>query len=130
MKFSVQQYASALHLAFQDIAPKDHDTIINNFVGILKDNGDLEHYETIVLEYERLDKESRGIKTVEVTAARDATINKELIHELNRIVGKDIDLKTKIDEQVIGGVMVQVDDTLIDASVKGQLNHLKKSLIN
>jgi F-type H+-transporting ATPase subunit delta len=128
MKFSIRQYAEALHLSFQDVAPKDHDTIIDNFLAILKDNGDLEHYETIVLEYERLDKEDRGIKTVEVTAAREATINKELIHELNKIVGKDIDLKKKIDEQLVGGVMVQVDDTLIDASVKGQLGKLKNAL--
>jgi F-type H+-transporting ATPase subunit delta len=129
MKFSLQQYAQALYESFQDVTPRDHDKIITNFINILKDNGDLEHYEAIVSEYERVDREERGIKQVEVTVARDMEINSSLIKQLNQLVGKDIELRKKVDASLIGGIVIKVEDNLLDASVKGQLNKLKDNLI-
>jgi F-type H+-transporting ATPase subunit delta len=52
------------------------------------------------------------------------------ISELNALVGKNLELKKKIDESLIGGVTIKVDDTLIDASVKSQLDKLKNTLSN
>jgi F-type H+-transporting ATPase subunit delta len=46
------------------------------------------------------------------------------------MVGKNLELKKKIDESLIGGVTIKVDDTLIDASVKSQLDKLKNTLSN
>jgi F0F1-type ATP synthase delta subunit len=41
-----------------------------------------------------------------------------------------VELKKKIDENVIGGVVVKVDDQMLDASVKNNLAQLKKELTN
>ena len=38
------------------------------------------------------------------------------------------EIKTRVDESIIGGVVVRVDDTLIDASVRTQLNNLNNNL--
>lgn len=130
MKYSVKQYVQGLYEALQDTKTTDHDQVINNFVEVLKSNGDLDYYEKIVTAYEAYDKEVKGIKQVEVTTAKDAVVNEKLISHLNELVGKDVELKKKIDESLIGGVTVKVDDTLIDASVKSQLNKLKNTLSN
>lgn len=44
--------------------------------------------------------------------------------------GKAITLTAKVDEKLIGGIVVQVEDKLYDASVSGKLGKLKKELLN
>lgn len=128
MRYTHQQYAQALYESLQDTKPKDHDTIIENFVTVLKNNGDLGEYERIITTYEAYDKEQRGVREVEITTAADATVNKSLLDQLNKLVGKNIDLKRKVDDNLIGGVVIKVEDTLIDASTKRQLEDLENTL--
>ncbi len=129
MRFSHQQYAQALHESLHDVRPQDHDKVIANFIEVLKSNGDLQQYEKIIETYEVYDREQKGIKQVELTTAQPMEANRSIINELNEIVGKDIELKQKVDERLIGGVVVKVDDIMIDGSVKTQLSKLKSSLI-
>ena len=130
MKFTHKQYAQALHEALVETSPKDQDTIIENFIEILKQKGDLAEYEKIVAAYESYDKELKGIIDVEVTTATDASVstNKAFIDELNAIVGKDIAIQHKIDNNLIGGVVIKAGDTLIDGSIKHNLENLHKTL--
>lgn len=128
MKFTVQQYAQALYESFQETKPGDYDKIIDNLLRTLKDNNDLGRYEAIVEAYEDLDRKNRGVKQVELTMAHDLEVNSKIVHQLNDIVGSDVEVQKKVDERLIGGVVLKVEDTLIDGSVKGQLNQLKKNL--
>jgi F-type H+-transporting ATPase subunit delta len=97
-------------------------------VRILAQNGDLGKHEEIDNEFRKLKLESQGIKEAEVTLAKEAQMNHTIIEELNKVVKGKLEIKQKIDESIIGGVVVRVDDTLIDASVKTQLNNLNQSL--
>ena len=128
MKFSAQQYAEALHQTLSETKPGDQDKVINNFVRVLKTNGDLAYYEAIIGAYESLDREIKGIKDVEIATARDVEINNDVINTLNALVGDNAELKRQVDESLIGGIVVKIEDTLIDASVKGQLTKLKNKL--
>lgn len=129
MKFNHRQYAQALHEALADTTPKDQDKVIENFIEVLKAKGDLAEYEKIIAAYEVYDREQRGVTEVEVTTAEGATkVNKSLIDDLNKIVGKDIEVKQKVDSNLIGGVVIRAGDTLIDGSVKNQLDQLQKNL--
>lgn len=128
MKITSSQYAQALFDAVSETAPKDHDKVLDNFVRILAQNGDLGKYDEIDAEYRKLKLESQGVKEAEVTVAKDSEINSGLIHQLNEIIGKKVEIKKQVDESIIGGVVVRVDDTLIDASVRTQLNNLNNSL--
>jgi F0F1-type ATP synthase delta subunit len=95
MKYSVNQYAQALYEALQDTNPKSHDTVIDNFIKTLKANGDLGSYETIVNTYEQYDKQQRGVTEVEITTTTETTINKTLLNELNKLVGKNAEVIQK-----------------------------------
>src|SRR3989344_506022 len=128
MKISSQQYATALLDAVHTTDPKDHDKVLDSFVKILSQNGDLSKINEIEAEYKRAERESKGIKEAEVTVAKDIEINSVLMDSLNKVVGGKVELKKKIDEGIIGGVVVRIDDTLIDASVKGQLDKLNNQL--
>jgi F-type H+-transporting ATPase subunit delta len=127
-KITSKQYAEALFDAVAETAPHDHDKVLDNFVKILAQNGDLGKYDDIDSEFRKLKLESQGIKEAEVTVAREAELNHTIIAELNKVVKGKLELKQKIDESIIGGVVVRVDDTLIDASVRNQLNNLNHQL--
>lgn len=128
MKISSSQYALALYDAVHQTSDADHDIVLDNFVKILAANGDLGKYQEIETEYKRVEREGKGIKEAEVTVAKDIEINSTLMQSLNEIVGNKVEIKKQIDQGIIGGVVVRVDDTLIDASVRGQLNKLNQSL--
>lgn len=119
-----QQYAQALYDAIHEVRPEDQDKVLDNLVKIMAQNGDLGLYDQIEDEYRKLDSKAHGIKEVHVTSANPVS-TKELLKDLNKIVGDKTEVKEKIDKNIIGGVVVRVDDTLIDASVKNSLNHLK-----
>lgn len=128
MAITIQQYAQALHLALQESKPEHVDVVIENLVATLKENNQLEHYEAIISEYEKLSLIAGEITEVEAVFARRATANKGILDELNTIVGPKLEVRSKVDNELVGGMVLRVDDTLIDASVKGQLNNLKKEL--
>ena len=123
-----ETYAKALFAAVIETAPKDHEKVLDNFVKILKDNGDLEIYDQIEQEYLKLERQEKGIKEAEITTAGDVQIKKELLEYLNEYAGKKVEIKNKIDQSLIGGVVIRVDDTLMDASIKNSLNNLKETI--
>lgn len=128
MKFTSKQYAQALYDAVQETAPKDQDKVLDNFVKVLVENGDIGKHSEIEEEYLNLEMKSKGISQAEVTVAKDVEMNSSLINQLNEIVGTKIEVKKKVDAGIVGGVVVRVDDTLIDASVKTQLSNLNSEL--
>ncbi len=128
MRYTHQQYAQALYESFTDTKPKDHNQIIENFILVLKKNGDLGEYEKIIAVFEDYDRSQKGVKEVEVTTAHEGKLSKEVLTHLNKLVGKNIEIKRKVDENIIGGVVIKVDDTLIDGSTKRQLEDLENTL--
>ena len=130
MKLSSAQYAQALHEAIHQTNPKDIEVVMDNFVKVLKQSGDLERFPEIEDVYRKLDQESKGIHQAHVTVAHDIEMNKGIMDDLNKIAGEKLEVTTKVDNEIIGGVIVKVDDMLIDASVKGQLHKLNNSLKN
>jgi F-type H+-transporting ATPase subunit delta len=50
-----------------------------------------------------------------------------LAKALNQATGKQVEVKVVIDPSVLGGVVAQVGDTVIDGSVRSRLDQLKNS---
>ncbi|HEX5429741.1 MAG TPA: ATP synthase F1 subunit delta [Patescibacteria group bacterium] len=130
MKFSALEYARALLDSVTDTDPKELDLVLNNFVEVLAANNDVSLFPEIEQEFHKLELASRGQKLAEVTSAHPLSRENErdIITELNKLVKGDVTLKKKIDEKILGGVVIRLDDQLIDASVKGELDNLKNEL--
>ena len=122
-------YAQALFEAVSEVGPKDHDQVLDNFVRILSQNGDIGRYQEIEQEYQKLSRQAKGVKEVEITTASNVN-SKEIIESLNKIIGGKAEVKQKIDQNLIGGVVVRIEDTLIDASVKNNLEKLRRKIVN
>ena len=125
---TVEQYAQALHQAIEETNPKDHDKVLDNFVKILSENGDIGKYSDIEKEYERLQDKARGIEEVTVTTAQEMQHAKQLIGELNELAGRKLRINHEIDPNLIGGMVIRAGDTLIDASIKRELAELGKAI--
>ena len=51
-----------------------------------------------------------------------------LASALGKATGKDVEVKVIIDPTVLGGLVAQVGDVVIDGSVRNRLEQLKQSL--
>ncbi len=130
MKFSAKQYATALFDALNGAAPNDHDKVLDNFVKLLAKNNDLKKFEEISEEFHKIELKLKGETVAEVTTARplDHDTEKQLVKDLNELVKGKVELKKKVDAGIVGGVIIQMEDTVIDASVKRTLENLKSDL--
>src|SRR3989344_8641719 len=123
MKFSTKQYAQALRDAISDTDPKDLGKVLENFVAVLAENNDIRKFDEIASEFHKLEVTDKGLKLAEVTSAHQLSKQQEheIIEQLNTIVGSKVELKKQVDDRLIGGLVIRVDDSLIDASVKNSL---------
>jgi F-type H+-transporting ATPase subunit delta len=81
--------------------------------------------------YIELADEARGIVKIDVTAAVPLTKDEEtaLAKKLSATTGRIAQLSVTVDPEIIGGLMVRVGDTVIDGSVRGQLEALREKLM-
>lgn len=128
MKYTVKQYALSLYQVLTETNPKDHDFVIDNFIRVLKGNKDLPAYEKIVTEVEQLFGTESITSKIEVTTAKEQSYNEKLLKDLNKYAKQNADIVHKVEPNILGGVVIKVDDTLIDASLKTQLENLREEL--
>ena len=78
-----------------------------------------------------LQDEHLGIANVVVTAASEFTNEQKnvLKNRLEKILNKKVRLNFKTDFELVGGFIAKVGDTLYDASIKHQLELLKKQFL-
>ena len=84
--------------------------------------------ENICEHFAQLYKKHKNIITIEITTAYtiDDEIRNKIIDLLEEIQHKEVELVEKIDENIIGGVVLKLDDRKYDASLKRQLLRLRK----
>lgn len=73
----------------------------------------------------------RGIVPMTLTSATklDEEVKTTILEKLNKSIKGNIQLTEKIDESLIGGFVVRMGDTRIDASIAHQLSEMKQRLI-
>ena len=49
--------------------------------------------------------------------------------KLDQILSRDTDLSIEVDESLIGGIKLRIDNTYLDASIKSQINNVKLDLM-
>lgn len=84
----------------------------------------------ILREMEILEREAKGIVEADVTVARPISPEEErsIADRLQRLTGKRVDIKTRIDPAILGGLVVRLGDRVIDASVAGRLQRLRQQI--
>ncbi len=101
-----------------------------NLVKLMIENNRLSIVSEIAEAYEELKAQDESRLEAQLTAASkptDAQV-KMFIKQLEAKFGKKIEAQVQIDPELIGGIKIVVGDTVIDASVRGQLQELAYTL--
>ncbi len=86
---------------------------------------------SIADEFSDLVDEHFGRLKVEVTTALepDDELKADLKGRLGRLLGKDVLPRYRVDPKLIGGVVVRVEDRIMDGSLRHRLQMLRRSLL-
>jgi F-type H+-transporting ATPase subunit delta len=102
-----------------------------DFLFLLVDKQREEIVAEVETEYVNLANDYRKIATVQVTSAVPLTADEQaqLREKLGKFTGKTVELELSENLELIGGLIVQIGDTVIDGSVKGYLAGLREKLL-
>jgi len=62
-------------------------------------------------------------------AALDEPLKQSILEKIRASLGREIELKTRVDERVLGGMVLRVGDTVYDGSLSNQLKGLRNDLV-
>jgi F-type H+-transporting ATPase subunit delta len=101
-----------------------------NLVKLMAENGRLSIMPDVRDQFEVARAKAENKVEAEVVSAFELTAQQtdELVNTLKNKLGCDVTLTTTVDESLIGGVVIKAGDTIIDASMKSQLDSLALSL--
>jgi F-type H+-transporting ATPase subunit delta len=103
---------------------------VGRFLAILARRDRLDLVPEIAQVFRRLLNEYRGIAVAQVTTAVpiDARQQATIANRLGQRVGKTVTVETHVDPAILGGVIAQIGDNVIDGSVRGRLERLRRAL--
>ena len=115
---------------FLDVGGKKLDADAANLVRLLSENHRLALLPEIAALYEALRAQAENRVEAEVVSASAVsdTQLKDIAAALKKRLGRDIDLHTRIDPTLIGGIVIRAGDLVIDGSVQGKLRLLATHL--
>lgn len=107
------------------------DELVLNLCYLLISKGKLKNIDQIADEYEVILNEFKGIKHAMVTTAVpvDEAEKTKIISQLEKITGKKVSVKLQVNPVILGGMVARIEDTMIDGSIRSQLELLKKDLV-
>jgi len=107
------------------------DELLRNFLLVLADKGRIAELEVIAQEFERLVAEEEGILSAKLTTAVELSDEDErrLLKQIEQASGRKVEATRQVDPDLIGGIVLQVGSHRLDASVRGRLERLRRSLV-
>ncbi len=102
-----------------------------SFLMLITDNKREIHIPGICRNFLELTRKDQNIKSALLTTASE--IDSNSIKKIEQLLGKElnatIELSTQINPEIIGGLILRLDDKQYDASVATQLNKIKQKLL-
>lgn len=101
-----------------------------NFLKLLVEAGRIQLIPEIARLYEELRAEAERVVDVDVITAYalDKAQEQVIAEAVKKRTGKNVKVTTRIDQGLIGGVVVRIGDRVIDVSLRGRLQQLASQL--
>ncbi len=104
------------------------DPVTGKFLDLVFAEGREKYLRAMAMDFIQATRKHRGIR--EVTITTTVPVNDDIRRKIEDMIGKTMNSKVELieknDPDIIGGFILQVDDTYVDASVKNRLNRFKK----
>jgi F-type H+-transporting ATPase subunit delta len=107
---------------------KNSNKITEKLIDILITNKRLTLLGDVASSYNRLYDELTGTQVAQVTTAVPLTdeLRVKVLAKVKDLTGKDVEVKSIIDESILGGFILRVGDIQYNASIANNLNKLKR----
>jgi F-type H+-transporting ATPase subunit delta len=124
-KVPLSEKNRSIEAVFPDINP-----LVKNLVALLISRGSTRLIRDVHLSYSQLVDEYRGRQRVEVTSAvpLDAAELERISRFVSELIQKEVVVSTEVDETILGGIVIQVGDQLLDGSVRSRLEGLRRQV--
>jgi ATP synthase F1 delta subunit len=104
------------------------EEILLNFLGLLIEKHRMPVIFRICQQYERLWEEENRTLPVEVTSA--VALDRETTESLGRTIGeragRRVKLAAHVDPDILGGIVIRVGNSILDASIRNRLEQLRR----
>jgi F-type H+-transporting ATPase subunit delta len=104
---------------------------LDRFLNLLTRNGRMELVEEVLRDFVNLYNRSRGVRKAHLTVVTEPS--ERLLQRLKDLVkkktGDDVLIEVDVDPSLIGGFVFDIDDYLLDASVKRQLDRIREQFV-
>ncbi len=116
----------------EELAKKfDFNPLTVNFFKLLIDKNKIKFITTITEVFRKKYREHAGIADYEIVSAidLDAKIINEIKKKLEEKTGKKIELTTKVEPEIIGGLIIKTEGLIYDGSLKSHLLKIKEKIL-
>lgn len=105
--------------------------IISNFLQVLVDRGRLADLDLISNAFQSKVAEAQG--RIEITAVTaiplDDEMRQKILQRIEQQIGRKAELTEQVDEDLIGGIVLEVGEIRIDGSIRNRLDTLRRKLV-
>lgn len=132
MKISSRQYALSLYESVKDKSDMHIKQTIKEFAAILFKNRDIKIADDIIKNFIKICDDKDGLVNARVVVAEklDTAMAGLLENYIVKIAqAKKVNIIEEIDKSILGGVVINYGDNVLDGSLRTKLNELKKTMI-
>jgi len=101
-----------------------------NALMVAAENGRAGEFGSIAAAYAQMAAEARGVVSADVTTAAKLTAKEidALKASLKRALGREVDVRTQENPDILGGLIVQVGSRMYDSSLRTKLDGLRTAM--
>jgi ATP synthase F1 delta subunit len=106
------------------------DRELLNFLELLIEKHRMAEIFRVRRQFDELWKQENRRIDVTVTSAvdLDRAVVEKIGEEIERQTGQKVELASRVDDEIIGGIVLQVGNMVLDASIRSRLDKLRKSV--
>ena len=106
------------------------DEAFLNFLDLLVENHRMPVIFRIRRDFDELWEQENRLLPVQVTSAvpLDDAIVQEIGSTIGEQTGKQVELSSQVDPDILGGIVVRVGNAILDASIRNRLEQLRKQV--
>jgi F-type H+-transporting ATPase subunit delta len=121
--FSTQEKEDGLERAVSDADP-----VVLNFLKLLIEKHRMPVIFRVRATYDRMWEEENQLLPVQITSAveLDESIVKQLGDRIAEQTGRKVELSSRVEPEILGGIVVQVGNSVLDASIRNRLEQLRR----
>src|SRR4051794_29305032 len=125
--FSTEEKKEGLHKAVEDA-----DETVLNFLDLLLENHRMPAIFRIRRQFDELWRKENKLLPVEVTSAVE--LDEQTVEQIGERIGKQtgqrVELTSQVDPDILGGVVLRVGNSILDASIRNRLEQLRRQVAN